>query len=317
MNTFQMAAVAAGGAVGVLLLFVGLISLVQRNRQDVERLQSFVAPAKSPVAEEARVSGVLSDIDRWVSRRGFGASIARDLAQADIKLTVSEYILVYTGAFALGLVIGPLLFKSPLAGVVLACVLLFIPRLYVANAKGKRRTAFAQQLPAALNSMANSLRGGYGLVQAMTLLAAEMGPPMSGEFQRVVSEIGYGLPYDTAFRNMLRRNPSTDLSMVVTAIEINLEVGGNLSDILDNISAIIRDRVRIQGQVRALTSTTRLSSTVLTLLPFAIGGIMFVVNPSYISAFWSSTAGLVLLAVAAGFLVAGTVVLNKLSKIEV
>ena len=98
------------------------------------------------------------------------------------------------------------------------------------------------------------------------MLAAEMGPPMSIEFQRVVSEVSYGLPYDVAFRNMLRRNPGSDLSMVVTAIEINLEVGGNLSEILDNISAIIRDRVRIQGQVRALTATTRLSSNVLTFL---------------------------------------------------
>jgi tight adherence protein B len=317
MSTFQMAAVAAGGAVGVLLLFVGLISLVQRSRLDVERLQSFVAPAKSSVGEETRVGGVLSDIDHWVARRKFGASIARDLAQADIKLTVSEYILIHAGAFALGLVIGPMLFKSPLAGILLACILLFMPKMYVANAKGKRRNAFADQLPGALNSIANSLRGGYGLVQAMTLLATEMGAPMSVEFQRVVSEVSYGLPYDIAFRNMLRRNPSADLSMVVTAIEINLEVGGNLSDILDNISAIIRDRVRIQGQVRAFTATTRLSSTVLTFLPFAIGGIMFLVNPTYLSELWRTKAGIALLMTAGCFLAAGVFALNKLSKIEV
>lgn len=213
--------------------------------------------------------------------------------------------------------IGPLLFKSAVGGVFLAIPLLLLPKFYVASAQRKRLQSFNEQLPAALDSLSNSLRGGYGLVQAMKLVSAEMQPPLATEFQRVVSEVSYGLPYDTAFKNMLRRNNSPDLSMVVTAIEINLEVGGNLSDILDNIGAIIRDRVRIQGQVKAYTSQTRLSSMVLTGLPFGLGALIFVVNPTYISALWTTSMGLIMLGIAGTMVTIGSIVLSKMAKIDV
>jgi tight adherence protein B len=230
---------------------------------------------------------------------------------------VSEYFLLHLGLFAAGLLIGPILFHSALGGLLLALPLLLLPRLYVSRAQSQRLSAFKQQLPAALDSLSNSLRGGYGLIQAMKLVAAEMSPPLANEFQRVVSEVSYGLPYDTAFKNMLRRNNSDDLGMVVTAIEINLEVGGNLSDILDNIGRIIRDRVRIEGQVKAYTAQTRLSSSVLAGMPFFLGGIIYIVNPGYISVLWTTTIGMMMLGVAIFMVVMGTIVLSRLGKIDV
>jgi tight adherence protein B len=196
-------------------------------------------------------------------------------------------------------------------------VFLLVPNMYVSNAQQKRQQAFNEQLPAALNSVSNSMRSGYGLVQAMKLVSSEMPPPMSIEFQRVVSEVSYGLPYDVAFANMLRRNPSSDLSLVVTAIEINLEVGGNLSEILDGISSIIRDRVRIQGQVRSATAQVRFSATVLTFLPFGFAAIIFVVNPDYISLLWTTTPGKVMLAIAIMMVTFGGMTLRRVAKIDV
>ncbi len=315
MNTLALG-LGLASTIGIFLLFVGLLSLMRVKDRSTERLQSFLTPVTRKESDNA-LAGVLLDLDTWMGKQSFGASVAKDLAQANIKLTVAEYVLLHLGLFAMGLVLGPLLLKSAPAGLLIACALLFLPRFYVSSARKKRLNQFSQQLPSALSSLSNSLRGGYGLVQAMTLVATQMQPPTSTEFQRVVSEVGYGLPYDVAFQNMLRRNPTNDLSMVVTAVEINLEIGGNLSEILDDISAIIRDRIRIQGQIKAFTAQTRLSSMVLTILPFGIFGILLIVNRAYISLLWSSTMGLALLAVAGGLLGTGTVVLNKISKIDV
>jgi tight adherence protein B len=317
MGTYQMVAVAAATGISIFLLFVGIISMVQRKHESVQRLENYVSPDQSNANIDQAQAGPLADIDHWLAHLKFGTSISRSLAQADIKLTVSEFLLLHLAMLAAGLLIGPLLFKSAIGGIFLAVPLLLLPKFYVASAQRKRLQSFNEQLPAALDSLSNSLRGGYGLVQAMKLVSAEMQPPLSVEFQRVVSEVSYGLPYDTAFKNMLRRNGSPDLSMIVTAIEINLEVGGNLSDILDNIGAIIRDRVRIQGQVKAYTSQTRLSSMVLTGLPFGLGALIFVVNPTYISALWTTTLGLVMLGIAGTMVTIGSIVLSKMAKIDV
>ena len=318
MGSSQVIALALATSMGVFLLLTGLFSMVHRDRESASRLETYLAPRTitKPEQESLPGRGVLIAMDKMLAQRKFGGALALKLAQADLRLTVAEYVLLHGALFAGGLLVGPFLLSSPVGGILLAVGLLLVPSFYVGHAQSKRIQAFNEQLPAALNSLSNSLRGGYGLVQAMVLVATESPSPMSAEFQRVVSEVSYGLPYDVAFKNMLRRNPGPDLTMVVTAIEINLEVGGNLSEILDNISAIIRDRVRIQGQVRAYTAQTRLSSYVLMFLPFGLAGVMFVVNRPYIAQLWTTTVGLVMLGVASFMWLMGSMVLSKLGKIE-
>jgi len=299
------------------MFFLGSVALFQRGRVPVERLHTYVARLASGSQEESEAVGLLAELDAWLKRQNFGASAARNLARADIKLTVTEYLLLHGGLFASGLLLGPLIFGSALAGVVTAFVSLLLPQAYVRSAQSRRTQAFNEQLPGALSSLANALRGGYGLVQSLSLVAGEVSPPMSTELQRVVTEVGYGLPYDTAFQSMLRRNPGSDLSLVVTAIEIHLEMGGNLSQILDNISEIIRDRVRIQGQIRAFTAQQRFSALVLTCMPFGLGAMIYMVNRSYLSQLWTTTIGLLMLGLAMTMLCIGAYMLTKISKIDV
>jgi tight adherence protein B len=230
---------------------------------------------------------------------------------------VTEYLLLHIVLLAAGAGAGYGLLHSLPTALLVAAFLLPLPHLYVGSVKARRLQAFAQQLPNALTSLANALRGGYGIAQAMSLTAEEMTPPMSTELRRVVAETGYGLPYDTAFRNMLRRNPSDDLSLVVTALELHLEMGGNLSEILDNIGAIVRDRVRIYMQVQALTASQRFSATIVTALPFGIVAVMYVLNRSYISQLWTTTPGLIILALAVVLVVTGTIVLRRVATIKV
>ena len=316
MDTFQLVGLSAATAIGMFLFFVGILATMQQRQASVERLRTFVEPSR-PAEQAGGPVGIIADLDRWLEHQSFGSSIARNLAQADLKLTVSEYVLLHLGLAAMGLLVGAIMFGALVPSLAMAGVALFLPKLYVSSAQRKRLQAFGEQLPAALDSLSNSLRGGYGLVQAMSLVANEMPPPLSVEFQRLVTEVSYGLPYDVAFQNMVRRNPSPDLNMIVTAIEINLEVGGNLSEILDNISAIIRDRVRIQGQIKAYTAQTRASSMLLTAMPFIVAALLFVMNRSYISLLWTTPIGLAMLAVAGVMLAIGSMMLRKLSTIDV
>ena len=130
--------------------------------------------------------------------------------------------------------------------------------------------------------MVNGLRAGYSTMQAMEAISKELPSPINDEFRRVVQEMQIGISMETALDNLLRRIPSPDLDFVITAINVQREVGGNLSEILDNISFTIRERVRIKGEVRVLTSQVRTSGSVLSLIPFGLTVILWFLNPEYL-----------------------------------
>jgi tight adherence protein B len=130
--------------------------------------------------------------------------------------------------------------------------------------------------------MANGLRAGYSLLQAMDAVGREMPPPMSIEFSRVVREIGLGVDNDRAYNNLLRRVPSDDLDLMITAINVQQEVGGNLAEILEIIGFVIRERVRIKGEIQVLTAQGQLSGYIISFLPVALALILYAMNPEYI-----------------------------------
>jgi tight adherence protein B len=146
----------------------------------------------------------------------------------------------------------------------------------------QRLQKFNDQLSDMLNLMVNGLRAGYSTMQAMEAISKELPAPINDEFRRVVQEMQIGIPMETALENLLRRIPSPDLDFVVTAINVQREVGGNLSEILDNISFTIRERVRIKGEVRVLTSQVRTSGSVLSLIPFFLVLILWFLNSEYL-----------------------------------
>src|SRR5919206_334720 len=168
----------------------------------------------------------------------------------------------------------------PIVGGVL---LSFAPNLYIAYAARKRVKSFNNQLGDGITLMANSLRSGYSFLQSMDLVSREAPPPMSSEFRRVVQEIGLGLSTEEALGNLLRRVPSEDLDLMITAINIQHEVGGNLSQILETIAHTIRERVRIKGEIQVLTAQGRISAYVITGLPIALAIIITIINPTYMA----------------------------------
>jgi tight adherence protein B len=193
----------------------------------------------------------------------------------------------------------------------------FLPRFYVKFRQNKRLKDFNNQLGDAINLLANGLRSGYSLLQAMDAVANEMPPPMAEEFQRVVREIGLGLSNERAMNNMLRRIPSDDLDLMITAVNVQHEVGGNLAEILETISHTIRERIRIKGEIRVLTSQQMISGYVVSFLPIGLGLLLYVMSPDYMGSMFRDQCGWAMIAVGVIMMTIGFIAIRKIVDIEV
>ncbi len=318
--------------IGVVLMNVVAISafvVVGRRRTVVEeRLgqitqsgQIVAAPAEST---ERRPSAVSQVINRALIGRGFGERIQRDLARADLKLNVAEYLAVHIilgfGAFVVGYILGRGLFLAFVFGI----GAFFVPRIYVGYLQQQRLRNFDNQLGDMLNLTVNGLRAGYSSMQAQESVSRELPPPISVEFHRVVQEIQLGLPQEAALANLTRRVPSADLDFVVTAINVQREVGGNLAEILDNISYTIRERVRIKGEIATLTAQGQITAWVISLLPIGLALFLFIINRSYMMNFFGPPlvfglpiCGLSMLVTALIMIIVGFAIVQKIVDIEV
>jgi tight adherence protein B len=281
--------------VGILLLLtvgtLGAAFVVSRRGDTVtqERLGQFVGSVDEVVeaqdesqAKTQAPSALTQSMERMIQDRGLGGNLATELARADLKITVAEYyaliVIAMLGTAALAwLIYGG--YVLPLVGLVVG---FFLPRFYIKMRQRRRLKQFNDQLGDAITLMANGLRAGYSLLQAMDAVAREMPPPVSVEFQRVVREIGLGVDNERAFNNLLRRVPSDDLDLMITAINVQQEIGGNLAEILEIIGFVIRERVRIKGEIQVLTAQARLSGYIISFLPIAMGFILYAMNQEYI-----------------------------------
>jgi tight adherence protein B len=157
----------------------------------------------------------------------------------------------------------------------------FIPPVYVSYQKSKRRRMFSEQLPEALSQLSGALRAGYSIPQSLDVVQQQMPWPIGDEFRRVVREIQLGQSLNAALVHLSERIVSDDLIMVISAINIHQQVGGNLASILDTVSETIRERVRIKREIQVLTAQQRISGYVLVALPIALAGILLILNPEY------------------------------------
>ncbi len=281
------------GIAAFLLILGAGIALVTGNRGNVdERLEQFVGNATdveitAEVARDAPRFDMADRLDSVLSGRNFFDPIKERIAKSDVKLRVSEYVvlIVISASAVMGLALY-FFDGSLLMGVVGVFIGLRLPRTYINYAANRRMSTFNNQLGDTLNLWVNALRSGYSVLQAMESIATEMPPPVSREFERVVQEVRLGLGLEQTLANMYRRVPSEDLDLVITAVNIQREVGGNLAEVLDTISYTIRERVRIKGEIKTLTAQGRISGWIISLLPVGLGGVLYLMNPEYVSELW-------------------------------
>jgi tight adherence protein B len=328
--------VAAAAALAVLLIAVGLASA--RGSDVGERLERYAsargeagkAEGASSLGDLISRSAAIAQLNKVVDQRDFAANISRDLARADLKLKVSEYLFVWLGAivgipvfmFIASFAIPAL--QNPIVLVVGAVLGFFLPRWYVKRRQGKRLNQFNKQLPDTITLIANALRAGSSFLQAIELVVREARPPISIEFGRVIREVNLGLPFEQALENLVRRVRSEDLELMVTAISIQYTVGGNLAEILDSIAYTIRERVRIKGEIRTLTAQQRMSGYVVAFLPIGLAGFLFIIAPNFMAPMFDSAVnvggiptGLILIAVGGTMMFIGFMFIRRIVDIEV
>lgn len=234
-------------------------------------------------------------------------------------LTIPPQHLLYLSLLScilLGLLVFAVFGSLILAGI-FAIPGLFIPKIFIYFMKQKRNKKFNIQLVDALMSMSNSLKAGFSLTQSMSLIEREMENPIAQEFRLLNTELRLGVELEVAFRHLVERMPTQDLDLVVTSILISREIGGNLTEVFDNIANTIRERQKMTGKISALTAQGKIQGVIMCLLPVAIGFIINMINPGLMKPMFNTTAGIVLLSIAGVMLGIGALIIRKIVSIDV
>ncbi len=321
-----------GGAVALVLLVIGLIVTATEERSLVDERLEYLEAEGVDVVSKKQIIGEW--VGKQANRYTWGQSLTRSLARADIKMKVGEFILLVAITTFLGGLVGwflgggtnlgglsPTQVIMTIPGMIVGGVIGFLlPILYMRRQQGRRLVRFDNQLADMLSLMVNGLRAGYSTLQAMEAVSRELPSPISDEFRRVVQEMQLGIPMDASLLNLTRRIPSKDLDLVVTAMSVQREVGGNLAEILDTISHTIRERVRVKGEIRVLTSQVMMSGRVLAIMPIGVIVIMYFINRQYMMRFFNPSTrmyGIPALIIGAGMIMIGYFLMTKIASIEV
>lgn len=305
-------------AVLVLLFTVYRPASAEISRERRKRLTgglAFTGPAR-PASLLTRFSGAaVGAAERTVGATGRGLFHQEALQGAGLKLAPAEYlVLLAAGAVVAGL-LGTAL-NGPGLGLVLALLVPLTGWLALSMLRDKRRTKFGLQLPDLVMTLAGSLRAGHSVMRAIDSAAQEFDAPMSEELARIVNEVRMGRNPEETMLDTAHRMDSDDFSWIAEAIQINREVGGDLSQVLDQVGDTIRERAQIKGQIRALSAEGKMSAYILIALPFGISGVLFVLNPDYVGTLFSHPLGVGMLAAGGVMLAIGSFWMSRMIKIK-
>jgi tight adherence protein B len=310
--------IGAAVAGGAFLFFMGFD---RSNKDQVVTARDQLGP---PITIRDRIDSMFQANEQWAASATTAKpgklSLAEQISRADMKLRTSEWMLIRFGSAGLLALIGFARFGLSAFGVqalVFGVLGYFIPQFYLGWRQRRRLKAFNNQLGDTLVLMSNALKGGYSLAQALDVVANKASPPVNQEFDRVVKEVNLGAGVEESLGRMVRRTESADLDMVATAIAINRKIGGNLSEILESISETIRDRVRIKGEMSAMTAQARGSGYMITALPIVLAVFMYFVTPQYFAPMLGSPIGIGMLIGAGIFMGLGQMIMGKIATVDV
>lgn len=314
--------------ISVLLLSYQLLKMIMGKHDYMSRLRRYTNVEES--REEKKKSGKKDNVSSFggVLTKGIGKvkfldgykkRVQIELTRAHLLLKAEEFMTLSLILFfvfiiiimlAKGIGMWPLALIAGIGG-------WYLPVLVIKNKIKKRIKFLNEQLGDAITMISNSLKAGYSFFQAVDMVAEEMSGPISEEFSTLKKEVNLGLPTEKALENMALRVSSEDLELVVTAVMIQRQVGGNLAEVLDNITSTIRDRVKIKGEIKTLTAQGRMSGGVISLLPVILSGIIYLINPQQMSLLFTRPLGLVMIGMAVIMELTGIILIRKVVKIEI
>lgn len=301
-----------------LAVYLAVLALAHREETLEAKLERFTA-LRAPIktrTDKRDLKHLLVQLGRLTPRR-WSKGLDLELIRGNSTLKGGEFLVLQGILSVFFFLIGFMLSQKLYAGVLFFVIGGFLPKIWLKSAQKKKRRQFENQLADALLVLANSLRSGFSLLQAMEMVSQEMPNPISGEFQLALREMTYGTATETALIHLSERVGSDVLDLLVTAMLIQRQAGGNLAEVLQNIHATIQDRLRFQQEIKTLTAQGRISGYVIAALPFGIAAALSVINPSYLSVLFTNPIGWYLLA---GGLISqfiGFLIIRKIITIEV
>lgn len=309
----------------ITLLAAGIgMTLTSHKDNLLRRLELFADKAGSaeqgsgllPVSDKKNIDIKRKDKNNTFISRNL-AWIESELAKTDLLLRPNEYVgIVAVLAVCMGGAFY-IIFRSILAVLASLAVSYVLSRIFIDINKKKRITKLGDQLVDTITLVSNCLKAGYSFFQAADMVSRDMRPPVSTEFGKMINQINMGMTVDEALRRLGERMESQDMDLVITAILIQRQIGGNLSEILDNISETIQGRIRLNRDIKAKTSQGRLSAIVLVLLTPVLAAVIFMMSPGFVSVIFSTMAGWIIIAVCLILQVIGITALVKIVNIEV
>lgn len=298
-------------AAGLLIFFIiiAIVAAVNRERNLLQkRISGFLE-------REDQTQPVHSKKEKR-SRIKVSKAFAEQLLSAGIRMRPEEFMSFWIMCSVLPAMFTTLAGGHPITVTALVAVGVFIPPVLVMRSKAKRIALFERQLGDALMLMGNCLHSGLAFLQAMSNIAKDMPEPISREFSRAVREIQLGSSMDEALQKMVQRVPSCDLMLLVSAVQIQRQSGGNLMQILENISATIKERLKLKDEIRVMTSSGRTSSVIIGMLPILIALVLMFINPGYIQTFFQTSMGIGMLVIAAIMEAVGFIFINKMVTVK-
>ena len=246
-----------------------------------------------------------------------GRNLRESLASANVSLHPAEWLVLCAGFAIVTAGLAAVASQSVFTTIVVSAATIGLAQLWLVRKIRRRKTAFDKQLGPAIQAISNGVKAGYTFVQALALVGSKTPHPLGLELLRVARATQLGMPLHDALEQMIIRNPSDDLRLLMTAVHIQQQVGGNLARILDTIEFTIRERVRVRDQIQTLTGQARASGWVLTVLPIALAIIIELISPAYISPMFSRVPGQIMLAGAGFSLICGYGIIRKIVNVKI
>ena len=311
------------GFLAVVLALEGLYNLWASTRSDeARRIGSRLEALRGEVRTEVSLQRVqersrLPWLQDLVASTGPGERLSLFVRSSGMQVSAAELLLLSVLLGAVGFALPALIGRPPVLGAAAALALAWLPWWRVSSARNKRVQRFEQQFPEALDMMGRAMRAGHAFPTAVKMCGEEMAEPMGRDFRILSDEMNYGVPAAEALQNLALRVPLPDVSYFVVAVMIQRESGGNLAELLDSISAILRARLKLLGEVRTLSAEGRLSAIILTALPFGVALVVNLVNPDFMNVLWTDPAGLKVVGGALFMMVLGVVWMRSIIRIRV
>lgn len=320
MTLALVAAIAVFVAVAALVLALTANSGARRAEQRLSQMgrRTDLAPVENVLRTD---TGTFPLLRRLVTGNAWSERAARDLAQAGWNLKVSEFLLIRLCFAGVAAAVTILLTDASRAGILIAAgdgvAASMLPAIVLQFYRSRRQDRITRQLAETLTLISNSLRSGFAFTQAVELAAKQIQPPLADELERFLHDVSLGAPTDVALQQMADRSGSYDLDMMVSTIVIQRNTGGNLSEILDNVAETIRERDRLQNEIRALTASQRFTGLILSLYPVFLCILFFIIMPDVWKVLFTEGFGRFLLIIAGVLQVLGIVTIRRILKLEV